>query len=87
MKRKYGLTYGENKDNVKTERLKGRPKTRQEIYLAVQAAKKSAKDWTTFSARTRPERHYRKEKIPTWFYRSRWSFLLQGRAKVQGIAG
>lgn len=48
MKRKYGLTYGENKDNVKTERLKGRPKTRQEIYLAVQAAKKSAKDWTTF---------------------------------------
>ncbi|WP_289765916.1 relaxase/mobilization nuclease domain-containing protein [Bacteroides acidifaciens] len=48
MKRKYGLTYGENKDQVKTERLKGRPKTRQEIYLAVQAAKKSAKDWTTF---------------------------------------
>ena len=48
MKRKYGLTYGENKDQVKTERLKGRPKTRQEIYLAVQAAKRSAKDWTTF---------------------------------------
>ena len=48
MKKKYGLTYGENKDQVKTERLKGRPKTRQEIYLAVQAAKKSAKDWTTF---------------------------------------
>ena len=37
-----------NKDQVKTERLKGRSKTRQEIYLAVQAAKKSAKDWTTF---------------------------------------
>lgn len=48
MKQKYGLTYGENKDQVKTERLKGRPKTRQEIYLTVQAAKKSAKDWTTF---------------------------------------
>lgn len=48
MKKKYGLTYGENKDNVKTKSLKGRPKTRQEIYLAVQAAKKSAKDWTTF---------------------------------------
>ncbi len=48
MKRKYGLTYGENKDQVKTERLKGRPKTRQEIYIAVQAAKRSAKDWTTF---------------------------------------
>jgi mobilization protein bmgA len=48
LKRKYGLTYGENNDQVKTERLKGRPKTRQEIYLAVQAAKRSAKDWTTF---------------------------------------
>ena len=48
MKKKYGLTYGENKDNVKIQSLKGRPKTRQEIYLAVQAAKKSAKDWTTF---------------------------------------
>ena len=33
---------------MKTERLRGRSKTRQEIYLAVQAAKKTAKDWTTF---------------------------------------
>lgn len=33
---------------MKTQRLQGRSKTRQEIYLAVQAAKKSAKDWTTF---------------------------------------
>ena len=48
LKRKYGLTFGENKDKVKVDRLKGRSKTRQEIYLAVQAAKKSAKDWTTF---------------------------------------
>ena len=48
MKKKYGLTYGENKDNVKTQSLKGRPKIRQEIYLAIQAAKRSAKDWTTF---------------------------------------
>ena len=48
MKKKYGLTYGENKDNVKTQSLKGRLKIRQEIYLAVQAAKKLAKDWTTF---------------------------------------
>ena len=46
--KKYGLTYGENKDNVKTQSLKGRLKIRQEIYLAVQAAKKLAKDWTTF---------------------------------------
>lgn len=28
--------------------MKGRSKTRQEIYLAVQAAKRKAKDWTTF---------------------------------------
>lgn len=48
LKRKYGLTFGNGKDNVKTERLRGRSKTRQEIYLAVQAAKKTAKDWTTF---------------------------------------
>ncbi len=48
LKKKYGLTFGKGKDNVKTERLRGRAKTRQEIYLAVQAAKKSAKDWTTF---------------------------------------
>ena len=48
LKKKYGLTYGENKDNVKTHRLKGRAKTRQEIYLAVQAAKRSAKDWIYF---------------------------------------
>lgn len=48
LKKKYGLTFGKGKDNVKTERLRGRAKTRQEIYLAVQAAKKLAKDWTTF---------------------------------------
>lgn len=48
LKRKYGLTFGKGKDNVKTERLRGRSKTRQEIYLAVQAAKRTAKDWTTF---------------------------------------
>lgn len=48
MKKKYGLTYGENKDKVKVDRLKGRSKTRQEIYLAVQAAKRIAKDWISF---------------------------------------
>ena len=39
-----------------------------------------------FSARTCPERHCRQEKIPAGFYQSRWSVLLQGRAKIQGIA-
>lgn len=48
LKLKYGLTFGENKDKVKVDRLKGRSKTRQEIYLAVQAAKRTAKDWTSF---------------------------------------
>lgn len=48
LKKKYSLTFGENKDKVKVDRLKGRSKTRQEIYLAIQAAKKSAKDWTAF---------------------------------------
>lgn len=48
MKKKYGLTFGEDKDKVKVDRLKGRSKTRQEIYLAVQAAKRTAKDWTSF---------------------------------------
>lgn len=48
LKKMYGLTFGENKDKVKVDRLKGRSKTRQEIYLAVQAAKRTAKDWTTF---------------------------------------
>ena len=48
LKKKYGLTFGENKDNVKTHRLKGRLKTRQEVYLAVQAAKRTAKDWIFF---------------------------------------
>ena len=28
--------------------MKGRSKTRQEVYLAVQASKRTAKDWTTF---------------------------------------
>ena len=48
LKKKYGLTFGENKDKVKVDRLKGRSKTRQEIYLAVQAAKRTAKGWTSF---------------------------------------
>lgn len=48
LKKKYVLTFGQNKDNVETQRLNGRSKTRKEIYLAVQAAKRTAKDWTTF---------------------------------------
>lgn len=48
LKRKYGLTFRKSKDKVKTERLRGRDKTRQEIYLALRDALKIAKDWTSF---------------------------------------
>lgn len=48
LKKKYGLTFGENNDKVKVDRLRGCSKTRQEIYLAVQAVKRTAKDWTSF---------------------------------------
>ena len=48
LKKKYGFIFGENKDKVKVNRLKGRSKTRQDIYLAVQTAKRTAKDWTSF---------------------------------------
>lgn len=48
LKLRYGLTFGSGKDNIKTHRLKGQDKTRQEIYLAVRDAKKTAKDWLSF---------------------------------------
>lgn len=48
LKKKYGLTFGSGKEKVKTKRLRGGSKTRQEIYLAVQAAKRTAKDWIAF---------------------------------------
>lgn len=48
LKKKYGLTFGNGREKVKTERLRGGSKTRQEIYLAVQAAKRTAKDWIAF---------------------------------------
>ena len=48
LKLKYGLTFGEGRDKVKTNRLKGRERAKQEVYLAVRDALKFAKDWTTF---------------------------------------
>ncbi len=48
LKLKYGLTFGEGRDKVKTHRLKGRDKAKQEVYIAVRDALKVAKDWTTF---------------------------------------
>ena len=49
MKKKYGLTFGENKDNVKTQRLKGRSNTRQEIYLACKPLSEPPKTGFLFS--------------------------------------
>lgn len=49
LKKKYGLTYGENKDNVKTNLLKGRSKTRQEMYLAYKPRSESQKTGFLFS--------------------------------------
>ena len=48
LKLKYGLTFGEGRDKVKTHRLKGRDRAKQEVYIAVRDALKVAKDWTTF---------------------------------------
>lgn len=42
------LTFGEGCDKVKTHRLKGRERAKQEVYIAVRDALKVAKDWTTF---------------------------------------
>ena len=48
LKLKYGLTFGKGRDKVKTNRLKGRDRAKQEVYIAVRDALKVAKDWTTF---------------------------------------
>ena len=48
LKLKYGLTFGEGRDKVKTNRLKGSERAKQEVYIAVRDALKVAKDWTTF---------------------------------------
>jgi hypothetical protein len=45
LKEKYGLTFGESKEKVKTHRLKEPNKTKYEIYRAIQTALKSAKNW------------------------------------------
>ena len=48
LKLKYGLTFGKGRDKVKTNRLKGRDRAKQEVYIAIRDALKVAKDWTTF---------------------------------------
>ena len=82
LKKKYGLTFGENKDKVKVDRLKGRSKTRQEIYLAVQAAKRTAKDWTTFQR----ELAQKGISVRKKFRRNRRAVIHKRRSEVQGFA-
>ena len=48
LKDKYNLTYGQGKENVNVEKLKGAEKTRYEIYHAVKVAVKQSKDWRQF---------------------------------------
>ena len=48
LKNKYNLTYGQGKEKVNVEKLKGAEKTRYEIYHAVKVAVKQSKDWRQF---------------------------------------
>jgi len=45
LKEKYSLTFGKNKEKVKTYRLKEPDKTKYEIHKAIQKSLKSAKNW------------------------------------------
>lgn len=49
LKDKYSLYFGKDKDRVRTHRLKGKDKTKYEIYHAVKASSVKATDWKRFS--------------------------------------
>lgn len=49
LKDKYSLYFGKDKDRVRIHRLKGKDKTKYEIYHAVKAASAKATDWKRFS--------------------------------------
>ncbi|GHU56800.1 mobilization protein [Bacteroidia bacterium] len=55
LKEKYGLTFGEGKEKVNTQRLNEPDKTKYEIYHAVKSALKSAKNWKQFEDRLNRE--------------------------------
>ena len=48
LKDKYNLTYGEGKDKVNIQKLKGAEKTKYEIYHAIKNALPKAKNWRQF---------------------------------------
>ncbi|GHT33163.1 mobilization protein [Bacteroidia bacterium] len=55
LKEKYGLTFGEGKEKVNTQRLDEPDKTKYEIYHAVKSALKSARNWKQFEDRLNRE--------------------------------
>ena len=48
LKEKYGLTFGEGKEKVNTQRLNEPDKTKYDIHKVIQSALKSAKNWNQF---------------------------------------
>ncbi|GHV48585.1 mobilization protein [Bacteroidia bacterium] len=48
LKDKYNLTYGQGKENVNVQKLKGAEKTKYEIYHAVKDTLPKVKDWKQF---------------------------------------
>lgn len=48
LKNKYSLTYGKGKDNIKQQKLKGKDKTKYQVYNVVKDALSKSNDWTDF---------------------------------------
>ncbi|MFT4168462.1 MAG: relaxase/mobilization nuclease domain-containing protein [Dysgonomonas sp.] len=48
IKNKYGLSYGKGKDKVKQHKLRGKDKTKYQVYNVVKDALSKSTDWTDF---------------------------------------
>lgn len=48
IKNKYGLSYGKGKDKVKQHKLRGKDKTKYQVYNAVKDALSKSTDWNDF---------------------------------------
>ena len=48
IKNKYGLSYGKGKDKVKQHKLRGKDKTKYQVYNAVKDALSKSSDWNDF---------------------------------------
>lgn len=49
LKDKYGLTYGKGKEKVKQHRLRGKDKTKYQVYNVVKGALDKSANWTDFN--------------------------------------